>query len=87
MRRRGRHASPDAVPLSSVPNGAIVRLTELRTGRGMVRHLGNLGLLPGVQVEVLRASSRGPMIVKVKGSKVMLGRGMAHGIMVAVPHR
>ena len=81
MRPHGQ-TDDGSVALSMIPQGAVVTVKQIVAGRGLRRHLANLGLLPGVRLEVLRGSMHGPVIVRVKGSKVMLGRGMAHGILV-----
>ena len=39
-----------------------------------------LGFVPGETVEVCRNAAHGPLLVGVKGSRVMLGRGMAEKI-------
>lgn len=41
-----------------------------------------MGLVPGVEIEVLRNSLHGPFLIAVKGSRIMLGRGMAQKIVV-----
>jgi ferrous iron transport protein A len=54
----------------------------VRGGRGLVRRLSEMGLVPGTEVIVVSSHMRGPMVLKVLGSKLMLGRGMAHKILV-----
>ncbi len=44
-----------------------------------------MGILPGVEVTVLRNTHPGPFVIAVRNSKIMLGRGVAHKIMVAAP--
>jgi len=39
-------------------------------------------MVPGVEIEVLRNSMHGPFLVEVKGSRIILGRGMAQKIIV-----
>ncbi len=80
---RARKAA--AMPLSMVRSGCVATLAEVRAGRGLVRRLSSMGLVPGVDIEVLKSSFGGPIMVRVKGSKVMLGRGMAHAILVNGP--
>jgi ferrous iron transport protein A len=41
-----------------------------------------MGLVPGVEMEVVSARSMGPFIVEAKGSRLMLGRGMVRKILV-----
>jgi Fe2+ transport system protein FeoA len=41
-----------------------------------------MGLLPNVEITVVNNTHPGPFVISVKDSKMMLGRGMAHKIMV-----
>ena len=69
-------------PLSVVKAGQTVTLTNIDAGRGLNSRLASMGLLPNVSITVVRNSDSGPIVIKVKGSKMMLGRGMAQKIMV-----
>jgi Fe2+ transport system protein FeoA len=41
-----------------------------------------MGFVPGVELRVVNNSGGGPLIVLVKGSRLMLGRGVAHKMLV-----
>jgi Fe2+ transport system protein FeoA len=41
-----------------------------------------MGLVPGVELEVVSSRLQGPFIVEAKGSRLMLGRGMVRKILV-----
>lgn len=69
-------------PLSAVKAGETVKLAKIDAGRGLNSRLASMGLLPNVKITVVRNSHPGPFVITVKGSKMMLGRGMAHKIMV-----
>ena len=69
-------------PLSMVKAGEKVRLVSINAGRGLNTRLASMGLLPNVEITVVNNSHPGPFVISVKGSKMMLGRGMAHKIMV-----
>ena len=51
-------------------------------GQGACKRLNELGLVPGVEVELVNKISSGPVMVRVKGSKLALGRGLAQKIEV-----
>lgn len=70
------------VPLSEVSGGGRVQLVAVRGGRGLNARLAAMGLVPGAEIEVIRSSMRGPVVVAVKQSRLVLGRGMAHKVMV-----
>jgi ferrous iron transport protein A len=69
-------------PLSTVKTGETVKLTGIEAGRGLNSRLASMGLLPGVEIKVVSSGHPGPFVISVKNSKMMLGRGMAHKIMV-----
>lgn len=71
------------MPLAMTSSGRKVRLVSVTGGRAMCSHLAALGLIPGVEVEVKRNSPGGPFILGIKGSQLVIGRGMAHKILVS----
>jgi Fe2+ transport system protein FeoA len=71
------------MPLAVVEAGRKVHIVGLNAGQGLQGRLAAMGLVPGAQVEVVMNSTKGPFIVSVKGTRIMLGQGMAQKIMVA----
>ena len=69
-------------PLSTVKAGQKVKLTRIEAGRGLNSRLASMGLLPNVEITVISNGHPGPFVISVKNSRIMLGRGMAHKIMV-----
>jgi len=69
-------------PLSKVQAGETVKLASIRAGRGLNSRLASMGLVSGVEITIISNSRPGPFVINVKNSRVMLGRGMAHKIMV-----
>jgi Fe2+ transport system protein FeoA len=70
-------------PLSKVRSGQKVRLAGIEAGRGLNSRLAAMGLVPNAEITVVSNGHPGPFVISVKRSKVMLGRGMAHKIMVS----
>lgn len=70
------------MPLSMVTPGEEVRLVGIRGGWGVRRRLADMGLTPGEKVWVVQSGPSGPMLIVVRDSRLALGRGMAHKIMV-----
>ena len=62
--------------------GQKVKLVSVNAGRGLNNRLASMGLLPNVEITVVSNNHPGPFVISVKDSKMMLGRGMAHKIMV-----
>ena len=70
------------MPLSAVPNGRAVVLRRIREGNGLASRLAAMGFVPGVTIAVHQNDRNGPVIVGLKGGRVMLGRGMAEKMAV-----
>lgn len=71
-----------SMPLAMAHPGSSVRVVRINAGKGLCERLAAMGLVPGEEVEVLSDGFRGPMIIAIKGSRVILGRGMAHKVQV-----
>ncbi|KIX15267.1 transcriptional repressor [Dethiosulfatarculus sandiegensis] len=70
-----------SMPLSMASPGERVRIERIVGGDMASRHLSDLGLSAGSEVEVISANG-GPMVVAVKGVRVALGRGVAHKVQI-----
>ena len=69
-------------PLSTVKAGETVKLVAINAGRGLNSRLIAMGLVPNVELTVVSNEHSGPFVISVKDSRMMLGRGIAHKIMV-----
>jgi ferrous iron transport protein A len=65
------------MPLTMVNEGGRAILRSISGGRQMRGRLAAMGLLPGTELEVIQNSGKGPFIVSVRGSRIVIGRGMA----------
>jgi ferrous iron transport protein A len=70
------------MPLIMASRGSKVRLVSINGGKQMTSRLAAMGLLPGVEVEIISNTPGDPFILDVRGSRLALGRGMAHKIYV-----
>lgn len=75
-------ARQPTLPLAMAAQGEKVRVERLAGGHHLASQLGDMGLLPGCELEVL-SSGGGSMVVAVKGCRLALGRGAAHKILVS----
>ncbi len=64
-----------------ISEGSKAVLRSIEAGRGLRGRLAALGLVPGVEVMVLR-NDGGPFVLAVNNARVCLGRGMAMKIEV-----
>jgi ferrous iron transport protein A len=74
--------SATTVSVGSMEKGDCVNVLRIAGGREMKARLYSMGIMPGNTVEVLSNCGRGPIIVKIMGSQVALGRGMAGRVWV-----
>jgi len=68
--------------LSMVDQGKEVTLAHINGGRGMRLKLYSMGFVPGAAFTVLSRNGGGPVMVRVKDSRLAIGRGMAQKIVV-----
>jgi Fe2+ transport system protein FeoA len=71
-------------PLTSARRDETVQVVRIDAGRRLAQRLMELGLTPGVIVQVVHVNG-GPMLIAVRGARLAIGRGMAEKIMVKTP--
>ena len=71
------------MPLTMATPGERVRIVGFMGGRGAERRLTSMGLNQGAEVEVIKSSGPGPLIVASRETRIALGFGMARKIMVS----
>jgi len=69
--------------LSSVTSGKQVQIVYIEAGWGLQRRLADMGLTPGLNVTVIGSQRPGSVVLDVRGSRLALGRGISHKIMVS----
>ena len=69
-------------PLDKIAAGATAKIATIDAGSGLKNRLAAMGLLADVQVRVVRNDGAGQIIINVKNSKIILGRGMSHKVFV-----
>lgn len=74
---RGIMSEGTLMPLSMVAPGKKVRLVRINGGRNLRSRLAAMGLMPGIDVEVISGGHGGPCVISVRDSRLILGRGMA----------
>lgn len=69
--------------LISLKLGQIGEILSIAGGRMATKRLADLGLTPGTTVKLLRkAPLWGPVEIEVRGSRLVLGRGLASKVLV-----
>jgi len=70
--------------LTECESGEEVIVLSVNAGYRAKTRLANLGIVPGVKIrKIKKAPFRGPIEIKVKGSSLVLGRGLASMIIVS----
>ena len=68
--------------LVTVGQGKNVRIVDVHGGHGIKSRLAAMGLVRGQEIEVIHNHRGRPLVISVLGSRFMVGRGMAHKIIV-----
>jgi len=71
-------------PLSEIHTGGSAIIYDLKGGHEFAARVAALGFTVGERVSILQNSGRGPVLVRVRGSRIALGRGEARKIQVNV---
>ena len=71
-----------SMPLVMAKEGEKVKLVQINAGDELKKRLAAMGLVPNSVFKVINNGHPGPFVVEIKRAKVILGRGMAHKIMV-----
>ena len=69
-------------PLDKIAAGTAAKIVTIDAGSSLKNRLAAMGLLADVQVRVVRNDGAGQIIINVKNSKIILGRGMSHKVFV-----
>lgn len=73
------------VSLADMRAGQKGEIVQILGGKGMVRRLWVLGVVPGKKVEkVSSLLARGPVVIRLSQQELALGRGIAQRILVRV---
>jgi DtxR family Mn-dependent transcriptional regulator len=77
------HYRPLLKCLYDCANGAELIVKSVNAGFNAKKRLANLGIIPGVKIIKRKAAPfRGPIEVLVRGTSLVLGRGLAAKIIV-----
>lgn len=63
-----------------------VKIRSFEGGEGLQSHLAGMGLVQGMTLDVIRNDGSGPLVVRVKNTRIAIGRMMAKKILVSRDH-
>ena len=79
--------SPQVHPLSTLKVGERGVVHRIEGGLGVRKKLADLGIIPGKTIGIVHGRGQGPRVVIVDETRVMLGRGLLHKILVGSDKR
>ncbi len=68
--------------LSFIQEGEEVEVIQIRGGERIKQRLESMGFVPGSIIRMVTNQHHGPAILKVKETRIAVGRGMLHHIYV-----
>lgn len=69
-------------PLALLAPGEEAVVVEVRGGHGLVSKLAAMGIAPGRKVSMISSSLAGPAVIAVGDTRLAIGRGQLHAILV-----
>jgi len=72
------------LPLAMINPSEEVTVAEIRGGRGLAQRLADMGLTPGTTLKVINSQMPGPILIDLRGSRLVLGHGVALKVMVEI---
>ena len=79
---RSKAIAQNGPSLGSVRGGEWVQIRRMDGGHRFLSRLASLGFTPGAQLMVIQNYGHGPIIVRLRDTRVALGRGEAEKILV-----
>ncbi len=73
---------PEAISLAKARQGMQYQVVQINGGGRVRTRLASLGVLPGQNITIMQPGGFGPVMIAVKGSKLALGHGVTHKVMV-----
>ena len=70
------------MPLALALPGQELELVSISGGRRFQHRMVEMGLTPGVRFSVVARGSPGPFILQLKGTRLVVGRGMTDRLFV-----
>jgi ferrous iron transport protein A len=74
--------SEQLIPLSMLNAGEYGTVSRIEGGVGVRKKLADLGIIRGKTIGIAHGKGGGPRVVVVENTRVMLGRGLLHKIII-----
>ncbi|MDI7261020.1 MAG: FeoA family protein [Thermodesulfobacteriota bacterium] len=73
------------IPLSLAQEGEKLKVLKVLGRSGFVKRLIDMGIRPGMEIEVVSTSKTGPIVIRFEGLRLGIGFGMTKNIFVEPP--
>jgi ferrous iron transport protein A len=77
----------DLANLGEIKPPQVVKLAKIISGKRASRVLAEMGFTGSTQIKVIRNTGGGPMIVRIRDTQIILGRGLASKVYVEVENQ
>ncbi len=71
-----------AYPLGLATDGEWVRIVNITGGKNLVKRLTIMGMIDGINIQMLQHRTNSGVVILCGETRLALGHGMAHKIMV-----
>jgi len=71
-----------AYPLSLAADGEWVRIVNVASGKNLIKRLAIMGMIDGISIQMLQHKTNSGVVILCGETRLALGHGMAHKIMV-----
>ncbi|MBU0722355.1 FeoA domain-containing protein [Patescibacteria group bacterium] len=72
----------ESISLIEVEKDKEIEIVSIEAGLQATKRLFDLGLTPRTKIKILRKTISGPIEIELRGSKLVLGRGLASKIFI-----
>lgn len=70
------------VALAALPTGRCGTIARLSGGTAFVGRLAGMGITVGADIRVLQNTGRGPLLIRVRETRLAIGRGEALRVLI-----
>ena len=74
--------SAKTLPLNLLNEGESATVAEIRGGSCFRKKMADMGIVPNASISVVSGNAMSPKVVRIGETRVMLGLGILHKIMV-----
>ncbi len=70
------------IELSKARENSVVKIAGFNCGFRLIARLNELGIYKGAKIKILKNDGHGPIVLKIKESRIAIGRGESQKILI-----